>query len=85
MLRIALRTHFVHVQFSHRVQLAILSISPTDHVLGRYGNSSGRGREGPPFWFENLTAEIWKIVQKINPLPLTLFLYCDKKGVPYQI
>ena len=28
---------------------------------GRYGNSSGRGRGGPTIWFENLTAEIWKI------------------------
>ena len=28
----------------------------------RYGNSSGRVRGGPAFWFENLTAEIRKIV-----------------------
>ena len=31
-----------------------------------YGNSSGRVRGGPAFWFENLTAEISKIVNKKN-------------------
>ena len=35
---------------------------------GRYNNSSGRGRGGPAFWFEKLTAETRKIANKINPL-----------------
>ena len=32
----------------------------------RYGNSSGRVRGVPAFWFENFTAEIRKIVNKKN-------------------
>ena len=35
--------------------------------LGRFSNSCGRGTGGLGVWFENLTAEIWKIVKKINP------------------
>ena len=42
------------------------SLTPTDVIKGRYGNSSGRVRGGPAFWFENLTAEISKIVNKKN-------------------
>ena len=37
-----------------------------DRPEGRYGKSSRRGRGGPAFWFKNLTAEIWKIVNKIK-------------------
>ena len=35
--------------------------------------------------FENLTAEIWKIVDNINNGPLTTFLCSDKKFVPYLL
>ena len=44
----------------------IISTYPLSVCGGRYGNSSGRVRGGPAFWFENLTAEIVKIVHKIN-------------------
>ena len=33
---------------------------------GRYGNSSGMGSGELAFWFENLTAEFWKILKKMN-------------------
>ena len=36
------------------------------------------------FWFENITAEIWKNVNNINNWPLTLFSCSDKKFMPYQ-
>ena len=39
---------------------------------------------GPAVWFENLTAEISKIVNKKNNWPFILFLCSDKKYVPYQ-
>ena len=31
-----------------------------------YDSSIGRGRGEPAFWFKNVTAEMWKIVNKIN-------------------
>ena len=48
---------------------------PQPHTMynGRYGNSTERGSGGPAFWYENVTAEVRKIVKKINNWPGTLF------------
>ena len=40
---------------------------PTDHVFGQIQQFMWEGTGGLGVWFENLTAEIWKIVKKINP------------------
>ena len=44
----------------------------------------GRAGESQLFWLENLIAEMWKIVNKINNWPLMLFLCCDKECVAYD-
>ena len=43
--------------------------------LGRFSNSCGRGTGGLGVWFENLTAEIWKIVKKISPYIIVFIVF----------
>ena len=75
---------FKESAFESPLYRTCLLLRSTDVALGRYGNSSGRVSGGPAFWFENLKAEISKIVSKKNNLLFILFLCPDKKYVPHQ-